>query len=792
MNQGEYVRNLLDSYEVENALYFNGNAYFIINQEMTYTEAQEYCEKLGGKILRNPREEEREFLSGNFAEGTTGENYFNLGNKEYRYYLKTEQKYRSGWLTNVVCSMDIHSEMPLFAIRFGTGKKDQNVPVTYYRYFAYGEDISKYQKYTVIEETNICMERYTWELSVSINPDGTSNVILRDKLYDIRNWEKETGNLFVITELSDPASINQYSGGAYTTYNTDIPIFDSFEDAFLYFKTGNSKLPVNQQQCQNFGRDGKKFFVCKVSNKESKETTECKIMLSTGEIITLNEDPDKGNMTTDTDGDGIADLLELVEKIPVTIPGTYESVAVWTYRSNPVKTDSDGDNITDREDPAPMSYNIMIENVYGNVVKLNTDAVWSIFGIDINKFYEHYYIRYDLFENREELESYKRILELNEQRYYTPEELAFLTAIDLNGVKDYLHYQPKGYMGCVYRALPGNEDIPAEEIQQIAEEYFYVKSASQVAEEYLNKTITQVICGKFATERTGLGSIGEIGVAFTGADFIADLRDLAYDIENWKISWEHLGETALDALGLLPVIGVIKNVVKVSKAGDVFAIVKIGDKVFEFRRLGSISDILTESGSKYIRNELAFAGSPGYAMDIMGSELYGDILKSCENMDEYKYLYNNPVLEAFQKNADDVKYLKEKNPGKLDDIIEDACNSGIKNADDLENFTAEALEAANKGGSTSKYLKQLDNLSENKINHIINGSKNSNHGWEKLVPDKNWSDIKNIIANVMDTGVEGPYKSVFSKKATINGFEVEVTYTKLSDGTIKISDAWVN
>ena len=99
---------------------------------------------------------------------------------------------------------------------------------------------------------------------------------------------------------------------------------------------------------------------------------------------------------------------------------------------------------------------------------------------------------------------------------------------------------------------------------------------------------------------------------------------------------------------------------------------------------------------------------------------------------------------------------------------------------------------AYQGGSTSKYLEQLDNLSENKINHMIDGSKNSNHGWEKLVPDKNWSDIKNIIADAMDTGVEGPYKSVLSKKATINGFEVEVTYTKLSDGTIKISDEWVN
>ena len=102
-----------------------------------------------------------------------------------------------------------------------------------------------------------------------------------------------------------------------------------------------------------------------------------------------------------------------------------------------------------------------------------------------------------------------------------------------------------------------------------------------------------------------------------------------------------------------------------------------------------------------------------------------------------------------------------------------------------------ACEVA-ESGSTSKYLEQLDNLSENKINHMIDGSKNSNHGWEKLVPDKNWSDIKNIIADAMDTGVEGPYKSVLSKKATINGFEVEVTYTKLSDGTIKISDAWVN
>lgn len=157
------------------------------------------------------------------------------------------------------------------------------------------------------------------------------------------------------------------------------------------------------------------------------------------------------------------------------------------------------------------------------------------------------------------------------------------------------------------------------------------------------------------------------------------------------------------------------------------------------------------------------------------------------------------------------KGVKQGTKDAIEDVAENSVDDLLKNTEDFyddifdpyykEQFNPigeeaignpDGIEGISKSGSTSKYLEQLDNLSENKINHMIDGSKNSNHGWEKLVPDKNWSDIKNIIADVMDTGVEGPYKSVFSKKATINGFEVGVTYTKLSDGTIKISDAWVN
>ena len=95
-------------------------------------------------------------------------------------------------------------------------------------------------------------------------------------------------------------------------------------------------------------------------------------------------------------------------------------------------------------------------------------------------------------------------------------------------------------------------------------------------------------------------------------------------------------------------------------------------------------------------------------------------------------------------------------------------------------------------GSSQNYMEQLDDFSENKIDHMVNGSKGSNHNWEKLVPDKNWNDIKNIVNDVMENGEEGPYKSVFSKKKIIDGYEVEVTYNKLSDGTVRISDAWIN
>lgn len=60
-----------------------------------------------------------------------------------------------------------------------------------------------------------------------------------------------------------------------------------------------------------------------------------------------------------------------------------------------------------------------------------------------------------------------------------------------------------------------------------------------------------------------------------------------------------------------------------------------------------------------------------------------------------------------------------------------------------------------------------------------------------MVQDKEWNQIKKIICNVMENGTEYASGSASCKVMTINGYEVEVRYKKLTDGTIRISDAFV-
>ena len=75
---------------------------------------------------------------------------------------------------------------------------------------------------------------------------------------------------------------------------------------------------------------------------------------------------------------------------------------------------------------------------------------------------------------------------------------------------------------------------------------------------YLSKTFNHVVKGKFTEDETGLGTAIQIATSFAGVDLPGDIRDTIADFYNWEWSWEHAGETALDLVAFLPLIGGLK------------------------------------------------------------------------------------------------------------------------------------------------------------------------------------------------------------------------------------------
>ena len=82
--------------------------------------------------------------------------------------------------------------------------------------------------------------------------------------------------------------------------------------------------------------------------------------------------------------------------------------------------------------------------------------------------------------------------------------------------------------------------------------------AAKTALDYTAKSVDQLVRGNYTNEVTLLGTGAQIASGFVGLDLPGDIRDITHDIQNWEWSWGHAGKTALDAVGILPVVGSIK------------------------------------------------------------------------------------------------------------------------------------------------------------------------------------------------------------------------------------------
>ena len=163
--------------------------------------------------------------------------------------------------------------------------------------------------------------------------------------------------------------------------------------------------------------------------------------LSDGNIVLLDKDPNFGDKTVDSDSDGICDIDELgvKTKIPVYDPASNKNLLLeaWTFKSNPVSKDTDGDGILDTYDVEPLIYNYVVVEEDDDHITFNTGNVWYKVKMIPIQYRKAFYVEsnFDLAELAGEVPNYRdeiqKIAE-NEKTDFSTTELSIAYIFDLD------------------------------------------------------------------------------------------------------------------------------------------------------------------------------------------------------------------------------------------------------------------------------------------------------------------------------------------------------------------------
>lgn len=111
----------------------------------------------------------------------------------------------------------------------------------------------------------------------------------------------------------------------------------------------------------------------------------------------------------------------------------------------------------------------------------------------------------------------------------------------------------------------------AKEIQMKSDILFAFRTRFKETGDYIFKSSKKMVLGDFAEDEqeTLLSLGGSVAASLLNVDAPLDVRDLAYDIKHWGEGDYFAARLALDAVGILPLIGTIKYVKYLDTAGDV-------------------------------------------------------------------------------------------------------------------------------------------------------------------------------------------------------------------------------
>ena len=233
-------------------------------------------------------------------------------------------------------------------------------------------------------------------------------------------------------------------------------------------------------------------------------------------------------------------------------------------------------------------------------------------GIDIDNYYEKKYIP-SLSTLLGELKQYEVILEANNKKKYTKEELEIISMVDINGTKGYLVQKDDNFIDDLYTRITGKSvekivltyDVINPLTDKPMKKELEVKSSSvmllpkvfiskdvkffeqlKLRNAYINDSVEQLILSNWSGKVTLAGTAGQMVLGFTGLDAPTDVGDFIHNITHWERTWSHAGETVLNGLSILPVVGMLK-------CGDeVGVIVRKSDGILELRKLNKLENLV--------------------------------------------------------------------------------------------------------------------------------------------------------------------------------------------------------
>lgn len=181
------------------------------------------------------------------------------------------------------------------------------------------------------------------------------------------------------------------------------------------------------------------------------------------------------------------------------------------------------------------------------------------------------------------------------------------------------------------------------------------------AEDYLIRSAECVVLGDFTDEVTVLGVAGQFAMGFFDLDLPCDIRDIIADVRNLakadEIKWDMIAMLALDAIGLVPMIGALKYSDETAEAvtsGE--KLLKESGTIYE-----SFADMMSPEDAKRYLDFLENGSREGLtSAELAGVEKVDALLVSqkVEYEDVWDLRNAGDVLESGSKSISQVDRIK--------------------------------------------------------------------------------------------------------------------------------------